>query len=279
MEDFTYLDKRVSRVSSTAVRIGDRMETVDAQQQRILEAKEVIKYFVLFNNNKEDPLFGRIRDKEPAELFEAADWAIKLRTVATDLRNPNLPGVEKINSKATEIQEVLLDKFDEASKQDNFITMKKYASKLAVFGSLDAEKDKSDITRHYIKKVVKAIDLPIPMLNEDYGDYDLFKNGLLEIFEVIKVCLLSKCRVAIQVFPKYKTVLDKLLEVMFTEKIGGYLNSILRARKWDGNEELNILDETYCSTLELIKDLKQTLEILLSDTRDSSGKKSEFVIE
>jgi len=49
LKDFRKLDKQISTVASKAVRIGDKLETIDKERERCLEAIELIQYFLDLN--------------------------------------------------------------------------------------------------------------------------------------------------------------------------------------------------------------------------------------
>lgn len=50
------MDLRLTEVGNTAIRIGEQLETIDKHRTRASEAKDVIQYFLEFN----DGIFTRL---------------------------------------------------------------------------------------------------------------------------------------------------------------------------------------------------------------------------
>lgn len=89
MRDFRILDGGISKVSRTAIRIGDRLENVEEQRQQIIESEELIKHFLRFNKPTAFRDIDKIFDAESGDdLYTAARWIIKLHDIGNDLTLP-----------------------------------------------------------------------------------------------------------------------------------------------------------------------------------------------
>ena len=62
------------------------METIDTQCQRLVEARDLMTYFIEFNSGNPDDLSAVFKDK--TQVAKAAIIAKRLNTVAQDLDTP-----------------------------------------------------------------------------------------------------------------------------------------------------------------------------------------------
>ena len=113
MRDFRILDGGISKVSQTAIRIGDRLENVELQRQEILESEELISHFLRFNKDKKyrdiDPMFFA---ETGDDLYKAAKLIIKLHEIGTDLTSPEtLNARDEITNIANRIKLNLREEF------------------------------------------------------------------------------------------------------------------------------------------------------------------------
>ncbi|MCH83523.1 exocyst complex component 5-like, partial [Trifolium medium] len=83
-ESFARLDSRISSVGQTAAKIGDHLQSADAQRETASQTIELIKYLMEFNSSPGDlmelsPLFS-----DDSRVAEAASIAQKLRSFAEE---------------------------------------------------------------------------------------------------------------------------------------------------------------------------------------------------
>nr|XP_009793411.1 PREDICTED: exocyst complex component SEC10-like [Nicotiana sylvestris]XP_009793412.1 PREDICTED: exocyst complex component SEC10-like [Nicotiana sylvestris]XP_009793413.1 PREDICTED: exocyst complex component SEC10-like [Nicotiana sylvestris] len=83
-DSFARLDLRISSVGQTAAKIGDHLQSADAQREVASQTIELIKYLMEFNSSPGDlmelsPLFS-----DDSRVAEAASIAQKLRSFAED---------------------------------------------------------------------------------------------------------------------------------------------------------------------------------------------------
>jgi len=107
MIEFRALDSRISKVSQTAIRIGDRLETVEQQRKKIEKTNQLIDHFLKFNQPSMvqiDPIFTKHDDDK--DLYEAARLIIQLQDIANELSSPDtIQAKESITSTADRIKE------------------------------------------------------------------------------------------------------------------------------------------------------------------------------
>ncbi|KAA8538589.1 hypothetical protein F0562_028217 [Nyssa sinensis] len=80
-DSFARLDSRISSVGQTAAKIGDHLQSADAQRENASQTIELIKYLMEFNSSPGDlmelsPLFS-----DDSRVAEAASIAQKLRKI------------------------------------------------------------------------------------------------------------------------------------------------------------------------------------------------------
>lgn len=113
MHEFRNLDGKISKVSHTAIKIGDRLENVEEQRQQILDSEELIEHFLRFNKKEEfreiDPIFFA---ESGDSLYKAARLIIKLKDISQDLAFGETENAKKeINKISDRIKQNLTDEF------------------------------------------------------------------------------------------------------------------------------------------------------------------------
>jgi hypothetical protein len=95
---FDRLDKKIAKVSHTAVRIGHTLETVDAQKTLNMEGAELIRHFLAFDTGDKKNIAPLFNTKEPAKLHEAAVLIQTLQKISDDLRGPHVKHAAKVHN-------------------------------------------------------------------------------------------------------------------------------------------------------------------------------------
>ncbi|XP_028057999.1 exocyst complex component 5-like [Camellia sinensis] len=147
---FARLDSRISSVGQTAAKIGDHLQSADAQRETASQTIELIKYLMEFNSSPGDlleisPLFS-----DDSLVAEAASIAQKLRSFAEEdigsqsIAAPSVAGnatasrglevaVANLQEYCNELENRLLSRFDVASQRRELSTMKDCAKILSQF--------------------------------------------------------------------------------------------------------------------------------------------------
>lgn len=120
---FTLIDKKISERSSTAVRIGERMDSIDKQREKISEAKLLIEQFSQLNRQQQLPAIMT----DESKIYDRASLVKKLITVTEDLQSiPNKTqlGKQRVEECGSMVENSLIQLFDKAQSQDDYTTMK-----------------------------------------------------------------------------------------------------------------------------------------------------------
>ncbi|RVW47047.1 Exocyst complex component SEC10a [Vitis vinifera] len=147
-DSFARLDSRISSVGQTAAKIGDHLQSADAQRETASQTIELIKYLMEFNSSPGDlmelsPLFS-----DDSRVAEAASIAQKLRSFAEEdigrqgIAVPSVVenatasrglevAVANLQDYCNELENRLLSRFDAASQRRELSTMSECAKILS----------------------------------------------------------------------------------------------------------------------------------------------------
>ena len=84
-EMFRELDKEIAKISSTAVRVGEHLSTLEQHKRRGLEAKEILEYFGRVSKTPSDVISQMLEDEH--NLFETAALLRKVIPVVSVLED------------------------------------------------------------------------------------------------------------------------------------------------------------------------------------------------
>jgi hypothetical protein len=151
MED---LEERFTKVSSTAVVIGDKLATLDQERTRVLDTDEMMEALLALNdpNSKltrsNNRLFTTLQDKH--QLHEAARVVKKMLVFSTELAAPSIGvAVNEIERLSQTIENDLLAEFSDAQERDQFKIMRKCAESLIEYN------DKDKVSDRYVWNIMK----------------------------------------------------------------------------------------------------------------------------
>lgn len=154
MED---LEERFTKVSSTAVLIGDRLAKLDGERSRVLETDELMEALVALNDpdaaaaastKSSNRLVHTLRD--PAQLHEAARVVKKMGVFSTELSSPAISrAVSEIERLSQKIETDLLEEFSVAQDKASVPGMRRCAESLIEYN------DKEKVADRYVWNVMK----------------------------------------------------------------------------------------------------------------------------
>uniref|UniRef100_K3X0L5 Uncharacterized protein n=1 Tax=Globisporangium ultimum (strain ATCC 200006 / CBS 805.95 / DAOM BR144) TaxID=431595 RepID=K3X0L5_GLOUD len=151
MED---LEERFTKVSSTAVVIGDRLQSLDQERTRVLETDEMMEALIALNDpsskltKSSNRLFNTLQD--PNQLHEASRVIKKMCIFSTELSSPMIShAVAEIERLSQTIENDLLNEFSEAQEKENEKEMAKCAASLIEYN------DKEKVADRYVWNVMK----------------------------------------------------------------------------------------------------------------------------
>ena len=142
-EDLRVLSGKVTRVSGPAVRVGERLEALEAHRARALEIHEVVRNFDALNNpastnaaamkNPSQGLLDAVFT-DPARVFDLAKIMKLLVPVAAELDAPSTErGKRCVESYAKQVETTMIEQFQEAMCQSDKARMKRIADSLFEF--------------------------------------------------------------------------------------------------------------------------------------------------
>lgn len=151
MED---LEERFTKVSSTAVVIGDRLHALDQERTRVLETDEMMEALLALNDpasklvKSSNRLFNTLQD--PTQLHDAARVIKKMCVFSTELSSPAIAhAVGEIERLSQTIENDLLSEFSDAQDKSDVRGMHACAASLIEYT------DKEKVADRYVWNVMK----------------------------------------------------------------------------------------------------------------------------
>ncbi|KAL1828609.1 hypothetical protein DCAR_0207846 [Daucus carota subsp. sativus] len=282
-ESFARLDSRISSVGQTAAKIGDHLQSADAQRDTASQTMELIKYLMEFNSSPGDlmelsPLFS-----DDSRVAEAASIAQKLRSFAEEDigRRQNMTvssaegnatasrglevAVANLQEYCNELENRLLSRFDAASQRRELSTMAECAKILSQFNK------GTSAMQHYVG--LRPM-FDVEVMNSDtallLGDQDSqpspsnVSRGLSSLYKDITDTVRKEAATITAVFPSPNDVMSILVQRVMEDRVPKLLEKLLEKPSLSNPpplEEgglllyLRLLAVAYEKTQELARDL------------------------
>ncbi|XP_045787840.1 exocyst complex component SEC10b-like [Trifolium pratense] len=245
-ESFARLDSRISSVGQTAAKIGDHLQSADAQRETASQTIELIKYLMEFNSSPGDlmelsPLFS-----DDSRVAEAASIAQKLRSFAEEdigrhgINVPSAVGnanasrglevaVANLQDYCNELENRLLSRFDAASQKRELTTMAECAKILSQFNR------GTSAMQHYVATRPMFIDVEV--MNADtrlvLGDQaaqtspNNVARGLSSLYKEITDTVRKEAATITAVFPSPSEVMSILVQRVLEQRVTAILDKLL----------------------------------------------------
>ncbi|GAU31994.1 hypothetical protein TSUD_359390 [Trifolium subterraneum] len=245
-ESFARLDSRISSVGQTAAKIGDHLQSADAQRETASQTIELIKYLMEFNSSPGDlmelsPLFS-----DDSRVAEAASIAQKLRSFAEEdigrhgINVPSAVGnatasrglevaVANLQEYCNELENRLLSRFDAASQKRELTTMAECAKILSQFNR------GTSAMQHYVATRPMFIDVQV--MNADtrlvLGDQaaqtspNNVARGLSSLYKEITDTVRKEAATITAVFPSPSEVMSILVQRVLEQRVTAILDKLL----------------------------------------------------
>ncbi|XP_057523823.1 exocyst complex component SEC10b [Amaranthus tricolor] len=246
-DSFARLDSRISSVGQTAAKIGDHLQSADAQRETASQTIDLIKYLMEFNSTPGDlmelsPLFS-----DDSRVAEAASIAQKLRQFAEEDVGRQGIGVQSAAGNAAasrglevavanlqdycnELENRLLQRFDAASQRRELSAMAECAKILSQFNR------GSSAMQHYVATRPMFIDVEI--MNADnrlvLGEQGSQANpsnvarGLSSLYKEIADTVRKESATIMAVFPSPNEVMSILVQRVLEQRVTALLDKLLR---------------------------------------------------
>ncbi|KAJ8435918.1 hypothetical protein Cgig2_013265 [Carnegiea gigantea] len=293
-DSFARLDSRISSVGQTAAKIGDHLQSADAQRETATQTIDLVKYLMEFNSTPGDlmelsPLFS-----DDSRVAEAASIAQKLRSFAEEDVGRQGIGAQSASGNATasrglevavgnlqeycnELENRLLQKFDAASQRRELSTMAECAKILsqAVTSLSFAEQFNrgSSAMQHYVATRPMFIDVEIMnadnrlVLGEEGSPPSPsdVARGLSTLYKEIADTVRKESSTIMAVFPSPNEVMSILVQRVLEQRVTSLLDKLLPKPSLvhppaleDGGllAYLRMLAVAYERTQELARDLR-----------------------
>ncbi|KAG5231403.1 exocyst complex component SEC [Salix suchowensis] len=245
-DSFARLDSRISSVGQTAAKIGDHLQSADAQRETASQTIELIKYMMEFNGSPGDlmelsPLFS-----DDSRVSEAASIAQKLRSFAEeDLGRQGLSvtsvmgnatasrglevAVANLQDYCNELENRLLARFDAASQKRELSTMAECAKILSQFNR------GTSAMQHYVATRPMFIDVEVMnadtrLVLGDQGSHASPSNvarGLSSLFKEITDTVRKEAATIMAVFPSPSDVMSILVQRVLEQRVTALLDKLL----------------------------------------------------
>ncbi|KAL8027615.1 hypothetical protein ABFX02_14G107300 [Erythranthe guttata] len=243
-DSFARLDSRISSVGQTAAKIGDHLQSADAQRETASQTIDLIKYLMEFNSSPGDlmelsPLFS-----DDSRVAEAASIAQKLRSFAEeDIGRQGIAvsvignaaasrglevAVANLQEYCNELENRLLSRFDAASQKRELSTMAECAKILSQFNR------GTSAMQHYVG-LRPMFDLEV--MNDDarlvLGDPGSqpspsnVSRGLSALYKEITDTVRKEAATITAVFPSPNDVMSILVQRVLEDRIPKLLEKLL----------------------------------------------------
>ncbi|XP_044493678.1 exocyst complex component SEC10b-like [Mangifera indica] len=242
-DSFARLDSRISSVGQTAAKIGDHLQSADAQRVTASQTIDLIKYLMEFNSSPGDlmelsPLFS-----DDSRVAEAASIAEKLRSFAeedigrqgiSDIGNATASrglevAVANLQDYCNELENRLLARFDAASQRRELSTMAECAKILSQFNR------GTSAMQHYVATRPMFIDVEV--MNADIrlvlGDQASqaspsdVSRGLSSLYKEITDTVRKEAATITAVFPSPNYVMSILVQRVLEQRVTAILDKVL----------------------------------------------------
>ncbi|KAF6762173.1 exocyst complex component protein [Ephemerocybe angulata] len=258
---FSGMESRMNVVSSTAVRIGDQLETVHIERQRAQAAYDLIDYYNQFSKGDTANL-DTLRKEGRAGRRQVAVILRRLNTVAREVDLPNSDKTrETIDKYCEKFEKEMLNLFDRCYRKGDPKMMHHCAQTLLEFNG-GASCVQVYVNQHdfFINNVREGAAEDVSLWNL-LGDPDASppktELGLAELFAEIRATVDTETQIVKAVFPNPPVVMQVFLQRVFAQSIQQYMEQLLhRGADVSDLGYLRILQLVHIQASSLVEDLK-----------------------
>ncbi|KAI9310283.1 exocyst complex component Sec10-like protein [Dichotomocladium elegans] len=273
------LEARINEVGNTAVRIGEQLETIDKQRSRASESRDIIEYFMEFQEGNSDRLSLLCEGGEEGQL-KAAIICRRLNAVAKEV-DTDVEARKGIELFCESFEKEMLGDFDRAYREGDARTMAHRAKVLFEFNG-GASCVQIYVNQHEffmsnqkleemeeLRRSEDNLDLSNPNISPPEVD-----TSLVKLYDDIRITVRKEAGIICAVFPQPATVMQVFLQRVFAQSIQNHIELLLsRAARYSQLAYLRTLASTHAETKRLVENLKFycSKEVSLNGTEDMSG--------
>ncbi|KAG2221177.1 hypothetical protein INT45_007754 [Circinella minor] len=273
------LESRIGDVGNTAIRIGEQLETIDKQRSRASESRDIIEYFMEFQEGNSERLSLLCEGGDEGQL-KAAIICRRLNAVAKEVDTDVKAriGIEKF---CESFEKEMLEDFDRAYTEGDPRVMAHRAKVLFEFNG-GASCVQTYVNQHEFfisnKKIEEMEELRRSEDNLDLSNPNIpppeVDTSLVKLYDDIRITVRKEANIISAVFPQPATVMQVFLQRVFAQSIQNHVELLLsRAERYSHLAYLRTLASTHAETKRLVDNLKFYCdkEAKLTDAADASG--------
>ncbi|KJA29885.1 hypothetical protein HYPSUDRAFT_174827 [Hypholoma sublateritium FD-334 SS-4] len=259
---FFGMESRMNEVSSTAIRIGDQLETVHVERQRAQAAYDLIDFYNQFSKGDTSRL-DAMRKEGRAGRRQVAVVLRRLNTVAKEVDLPNSDKTrENIEKYCEKFEKEMLNLFDRCYRKGDPKLMHHCAQTLLEFNG-GASCVQVYVNQHdfFINNVREA---PVPVdevlwrtINDPTISPPKTEVGLTELFAEIRSTVDTEAQIVKAVFPNPPVVMQVFLQRVFAQSIQQHMEQLLhKGTDISDLAYLRVLQLAHLQASTLVEDLK-----------------------
>ncbi|CAO0793270.1 unnamed protein product [Mucor circinelloides] len=273
------LESRIGDVGKTAIRIGEQLETIDKERSKASESRDIIEYFMEFQDGNTERLDTLRQGGEEGQL-KTAIIARRLNAVAKDVDN-DADAKVAIEKFCESFEKEILEEFDKAYEEGDPRVMAHCAKVLFEFNG-GASCVQIYVNQHeFFMSNMKIEEIDHVRESEDNADLSNpnllppeVDTSLVKLYDDIRITVRREAGIISSVFPQPATVMQVLLQRIFAQSIQDHIEHLLsRSQKYSHLAYLRTLASTHAETKRLIENLKFYCdkEVSLKDAADVNG--------
>ncbi|KAE9410120.1 exocyst complex component Sec10 [Gymnopus androsaceus JB14] len=259
---FSGMESRMNEVSSTAIRIGEQLETVHIERQRAQAAYDIIDYYNQFSRGDTTRLDALRKDGRPGRR-QVAVLLRRLNTVAKEVDLPTADETrESIEKYCEKFEKEMLNLFDRCYRKGDPKMMHHCAQTLLEFNG-GSSCIQVYVNQHdfFINNVRESKQVEDSLLWNVISDPDTSppknERGLTELFAEIRVTVDTEAQIVKAVFPNPPVVMQVFLQRVFAQSILQHMEQLLhRAAAMSDLAYLRVLQLVHIQASSLVEDLK-----------------------
>ncbi|KAI8095157.1 exocyst complex component Sec10-like protein [Thamnidium elegans] len=273
------LETRIGDVGKTAIRIGEQLETIDKERSKASESRDIIEYFMEFQDGNTERLDSLRQGGEEGQL-KTAIIGRRLSAVAKEVDNDKAATVA-IEKFCESFEKEILEEFDKAYEEGDPRVMAHCAKVLFEFNG-GASCVQIYVNQHeFFMSNMKIEEMDNVRDSEDNADLSNpnllppeVDTSLVKLYDDIRITVRREAGIISSVFPQPATVMQVLLQRIFAQSIQDHIELLLsKSKKYSHLAYLRTLASTHAETKRLIENLKFYCdkEASLKDAVDANG--------
>ncbi|KAF9268169.1 exocyst complex component Sec10 [Marasmius fiardii PR-910] len=273
---FAGMESRMNEVGSTAIRIGEQLESVHIERQRAQAAYDIIDFYNQFSKGDTTRL-DALRKEGRQGRRQVAILLRRLNTVAKEVDLPSADKTrENIEKYCEKFEKEMLNLFDRCYRRGDPKMMHHCAQTLLEFNGgnscIQVYVNQHDF---FINNVREAKEIQDNHLWERIPDPDTSppktEKGLTELFFEIRATVDTEAQIVKAVFPNPPMVMQVFLQRVFAQSIQQHMEHLLhKASAISDLAYLRVLQLVHGQVTSLVEDLK-AYELSTRSTFGSTG--------